>query len=152
MLVVVLSFAGGIPLALAPLVYFGSVQVMQARLSGRPIAFDAPNETLQAVVGEPKSVRATVWNFTSQPVRVLGVKSSCGCLRAKVLPNELPVGRTHIDFELTPERAGEASFEIEVYLDVEGTKRFTRNIPVQIREQATTDGADIRPAGDMRES
>jgi hypothetical protein len=139
----------GIPLGFAPLLYFGSAHVLRERISGRPVAWDFAAAELHAVVGEKANLRATVWNFTSHPIRVLGAKASCGCLRAMDLPQDIPPGRIIIRFELEPLRAEEMEYHVELYVDAPAMTRISKRIPVSIRDRATTGRTDGRTAGDV---
>jgi hypothetical protein len=123
----------GTAIGASPLLYFGSRAAMRAWFVGQPVFGEFLPQKILVSKGESRHVTALMWNFTTEPIRVLGVKSSCGCLQLDQRPDVLPPRqRTPFTFRLTADRTGEWTFETEVYL--ENTKD-NRSCPLRLDVQ-----------------
>ncbi len=73
--------------------YFGSLGSFLAWMSGhRVIAENHRSYLGKVIVGESKDIRFRITNFSRDPVKIVGAKTSCSCAAFKELPIDLAPG------------------------------------------------------------
>lgn len=69
---------------------FGSLETAMARLRGQTLSISTPLDFGNGTAGEVLIARATVRNWTSSPLRLIGGTSDCSCLATEDLPITIP--------------------------------------------------------------
>ncbi len=121
-----LKWAGGVVALLAIItagstLAFGSPAAAVARLRGESLGV-SPN-TLDFGSGKPGEVLTaslTVWNYSSQPVRLIGGTSDCSCITTADMPVTVPQGESatiSVFLKVPAATNGELNRSVELFTD-----------------------------------
>ncbi len=125
---ILLAVLGGAVLAVWSYYRFGSVSATRAFMNGNVLYADPPVRSLGVIrLGESRTVGFSIRNLTARDVKVLGVRTTCGCL---LVGRELPItiGPKEVeeaDLVVTPRRSSVGrpfQHAAEFYLDAAGPR------------------------------
>jgi len=98
---------------------------VQDYVRGEPLLVYPCRGTVDGQTGEQRELRFTVWNRTGEPVKILGSRSSCGCMVAadsNLSPVTIPPGGKH-EFGVVVglgDKPGEFTHKVTYYTDAPG--------------------------------
>ena len=98
---------------------YGTVAGLRQRLAGQRLVVANPTAELgTAPKGQPRDFTFRVRNCSGQPVTLLGMRTSCGCVTSAAFPLTIAAGAWHaIDGQIRPTAAGRQVRGLELYSD-----------------------------------
>ena len=81
---------------------FGSIHVAILYLRGERLILSPADVRVEGLTrSKPVRVTARIWNYTGNPVRLLGSSVKCSCVTVKEMPEMIPAGvRSELVFEV----------------------------------------------------